>query len=92
MDKEVSQQALIEELVALIRDEEAAETLRRNGDLLMDNLRTLTDVVSEQIAVRKRLESHVEAFRRLARTLSPPPAANAPTGDVPDVRLGGSRT
>jgi len=77
MDKEVSQQALIEELVALIHDQQAASTLRRNGDLLLENLRTLTDVVSEQIAVRKRLESHVEAFRRLARALSAPPDGDA---------------
>jgi class 3 adenylate cyclase len=75
MDKEISQKALIEELVKLIHDDEAAGTLRRNGDLLMENLRTLTDVVSEQIAVRKRLETHVEAFRRLARALSGPTVA-----------------
>jgi class 3 adenylate cyclase len=70
VDKEVSQQALIEELAGLVADESAAGTLRHNGDLLMENLRTLTDVVSAQIEVRKRLESHVEAFRRLARALS----------------------
>ncbi len=79
-DKEISQKALIEELVTLIRDEEAAGTLRHNGHLLMENLRTLTDVVSEQIAVRKRLESHVEALRRLARALSDP-TVGAATGD-----------
>ncbi|MHC4109318.1 MAG: hypothetical protein ACYSTY_14675, partial [Planctomycetota bacterium] len=45
-DKEISQEALIEELGTLIRDEDAAGTLRRNGDLLMENLRTLTGVVS----------------------------------------------
>jgi class 3 adenylate cyclase len=73
-DKEISQEALIEELGTLIRDEDAAGTLRRNGDLLMENLRTLTGVVSEQIAVRKRLETHVEFFRRLAKPLSEPAA------------------
>jgi len=83
-DKEVSQKALIAELGALIRDEDAASTLRRNGDLLIENLRTLTGVVSEQIAVRKRLETHVEFFRRLARSLSSPaasPSADAVPGE-----------
>ena len=77
-DKEVSQKALIEQLTALIQEEEATDTLRRNGDLLMRNLRTLTDVVSEQIEVRKQLESYVEHFRHLARSLSAPVAENAP--------------
>jgi class 3 adenylate cyclase len=68
-DKEVSQQALIEELGALIRDEDAARILGQNGDRLMANLQTLTDIVSRQIAVRKRLEAHIELLRRLARRL-----------------------
>jgi len=84
MDKEISQEALIEELVALIRDEEAASTLRRNGDLLLENLRTLTDEVREQIAVRERLESHGEAFRRLARALSAPPDRDATNAGLQD--------
>jgi class 3 adenylate cyclase len=74
-DKEISQKALIEELATLIRDEDAASTLRRNGDLLIENLRTLTGVVSQQISVRKRLEMHVEFCRRLARPLSDPVVA-----------------
>ncbi len=90
-DKKTSQEALIEELVALIRDPESAKILRRNGDFLMENLRTLTGVVNEQISVRKRLETNVEYFRRLARALSnskPPlepagePKAEASAGEV----------
>jgi len=84
IDKKASQEALIEELVALIQDEEASSTLRRNGDLLSENLRTLTDVVSEQIAVRRRQETHVEAFRRLARALSAPPVGDATAADLQD--------
>jgi class 3 adenylate cyclase len=72
-DKEISQKALIEELQALISDEEAARILGENGDLLMANLQTLTDVVRQQIAVRRRLETHIEFFRRLARHLSEQP-------------------
>ena len=62
-DKEVSQKALIDELSTLIQDEKATETLRRNGELLMGNLGTMTDVVSQQIVVRKRLEEKIEYFR-----------------------------
>jgi class 3 adenylate cyclase len=72
-DKEISQKSLIGELRALISDEEAARILGENGDLLMANLQTLTDVVGQQIAVRKRLETHIEFFRRLARHLSKQP-------------------
>jgi class 3 adenylate cyclase len=89
-DKETSQQALIDELEGLIRDEDAAATLRRNGELLTENLRKLTDVVSEQIAVRKNLEAHVEHFRVLARALSEPaeavPANNRPKEDLASSR------
>jgi class 3 adenylate cyclase len=69
-DKETSQRSLIEELRALIRDEDAARVLEENGDLLMANLGTLTDVVRSQIAVRKRLETHIDFFRRIARELA----------------------
>ncbi len=84
IDKEASQEALIEELATLIHDEEASSTLHRNGDLLLKNLRTLTDVVSEQIAVRRRLETHVEAFGRLVRALSAPSAGAATAADLQD--------
>jgi class 3 adenylate cyclase len=84
VDKEISQQALIEELAGLVADENAAGTLRHNGDLLMENLRTLTDVVSAQIEVRKRLESHVESFRRLARSLSARPDGGATADGLQD--------
>ena len=69
-DKEISQQSLIEELGTLILDEDAAAALRRNGTLLMENLRTLTGVVSRQITVRKNLEKNVEFLRRVSRKLS----------------------
>ena len=67
-DKEASQKALIKELEALIRDEHAAKLLRKNGELLMANLQSLTDVVRQQITVRKNLENHIEYFHRLARS------------------------
>jgi class 3 adenylate cyclase len=67
-DKEASQKALIKELEALIRDEHAAKLLRKNGKLLMANLQSLTDVVRQQITVRKNLENHIEYFHRLARS------------------------
>lgn len=84
-DKEVSQKALIGELGALFRDEDATRVLRRNADLLIRNLQGLTDVVRQQITVRKRLEGHIEFFRRLIRPLSAPPAA-AVEGDTPQFR------
>lgn len=62
-DKESSQEALIEEVAALIQETAAADTLRRNGRLLRQNLQSLTDAVREQIAVRRSLEAHVERFR-----------------------------
>jgi class 3 adenylate cyclase len=67
-DKEASQKALIKELEALIRDEHAAKLLRKNGELLMANLQSLTDIVRQQITVRKNLENHIEYFHRLARS------------------------
>lgn len=69
-DKETSQRALIVELAGLIQDQDAARVLRDNGDLLITNLQTLTDVVRQQIAVGKRLESHSEFLRRLLKPLS----------------------
>ncbi len=69
-DKETSQRALIEELAELFQDQDAARVLRRNGDLLITNLQTLTDVVRQQIVVGKRLENHREFFRRLLAPLS----------------------
>jgi class 3 adenylate cyclase len=55
-DKATSQRVLVDELAELFEDQDAARVLRDNGDLLITNLETLTDVVSEQIAVGKRLE------------------------------------
>lgn len=69
-DKETSQRALLADLGGLIGDPDAARLLRDSGDLLMNNLGTLTDVVRRQIAVRKRLEADIEHFRRSARSLS----------------------
>lgn len=83
-DKEVSQQILIGELVTLIHNEDAAGSLRRNGDLLMENLQALTDVVGEQIAVRKRIETQIEAFQRLAVALANPAAAPVSPEDHAD--------
>ena len=68
-DKEGSQRVLIEELGGLIADENAARLLKKNSEFLVENLQTLTRVVRQQIAVRKRLEGHTQALRRMARTL-----------------------
>jgi len=69
-DKESSQRALIEEIRAFISDDKTARILGDNGDLLMANLQTLTDVVRQQIDVRKKLERHIGFFRGLARSLA----------------------
>lgn len=82
-DKESSQEALIEEVAALIQDAAAADTLRRNGRLLRQNLQSLTDVVRDQIAVRRSLEAHVEHFRRVLNDQAdafPPSAAGEAAG------------
>ena len=85
-DKETSQEGLIEELGALIRDEDAARVLRENGALLTSNLQNLTNVVRQQIGVRRRLEDHIEYLRRLARPLAGqanPPAQESDAGPDP---------
>jgi class 3 adenylate cyclase len=69
-DKKGSQKTLIKELGELIDDENAESLLIKNSDLLVENLQTLTDVVRQQIGVRKRLEQHIEALHRMARSLS----------------------
>ncbi len=69
-DKETSQKNLISELANLIADQEAAHVLRESGDLLIVNLGVLTNVVRQQIEVEKRLETHTEHFRKLARSLA----------------------
>jgi class 3 adenylate cyclase len=69
-DKETSQRDLIAELSTLIQDAEAARILGENGERLITNLQTLTDVVRDQITVRKRLADHIERFRRFLRPLS----------------------
>lgn len=69
-DKEGSQEALIKELGALITDEEAVRLLKNNSDMLAENQQALTNVVRQQIDVRKRLEKHGDKLRKLARSLS----------------------
>ncbi len=89
-DKERSQEALIEEVAALIQDADAADTLRRNGRLLRQNLQSLTGVVREQIAVRQSLEAHVERFRGVLGDPAdalPPPAGEEAAGPAGIRRL-----
>lgn len=69
-DKEGSQDTLIRDLRGLIRDPDAARVLKKNHDLLVENLRTLTTVVRHHIGVRKRLEKHIDTLRGMARQLS----------------------
>ena len=59
-DKETSQRIIIEELAGLVSDEQVASTLQRNGELLSSNLRSLVDIVSEQVAVRGEIEARIE--------------------------------
>lgn len=76
-DKETSQRALIKELAGLYRDPQAADALRTNGDLLIANLQSLTDVVREQIAISKRLEERGDFLRSVLRPLSAAQSAAA---------------
>ena len=69
-DKESSQRALTDELGELVQGDDAARVLRKNGELLTNNLHALTDVVNQQIIVRKKLERHVDFFRKLAKDSS----------------------
>ncbi|MGI9525044.1 MAG: adenylate/guanylate cyclase domain-containing protein [Hyphomicrobiaceae bacterium] len=66
-DKRNSQTSLLGELAGLIDDPEALDTLKRNSALLSTNQTALTSVVRRQIHVRKRLEKHHRALRKLAR-------------------------
>ncbi len=63
-DKERAQLLLIEELESLFPDDDGMAALRRNGDLLVANLRGLTDAVGEQISVTQRLDGLGEQFHR----------------------------
>lgn len=69
-DKKGSQKTLIEELESLIKEDDSARLLKKNSDLLSENLQTLTNVVRKQIGVRKRIEKHIEIFNRMARSLT----------------------
>lgn len=66
-DKEASQTVLIEELAALLDDASSADSLRRDGRLLRDNLEALIEAVRQQIVIRERLEEEIETLRGLAR-------------------------
>jgi class 3 adenylate cyclase len=68
-DKQSAQQALIEELSALIEQSERIEPLRRSADNLIENLTNLTDAVDSQIAVSRRLEAQGEGFAKFLRAL-----------------------
>ncbi len=69
-DRKGSQQTLLRELGSLFKDEDAMRLLKRNSELLINNLQTLTNVVRIQIGVRKRLEKHIEYLKRKERSLS----------------------
>ncbi len=65
-DKRGSQLALLAELGNLIRDEESADALKRNSELLAENQTDLSSVVRQQIDVRKRLENHIDTLRKIS--------------------------
>jgi ABC-type transporter Mla subunit MlaD len=71
-DKEASQKIIIEELSALVRTEDVAQTLGRNGQLLSENLQSLTELVSQQIELRKLIEDQIEYLLRTGRRLEEP--------------------
>ena len=68
-DKQASQEALIAELALLLTDEAAAQVIESNGQALSGNLKSLTDVVSDQIDTRKSLEQDIEFLRTTAKAL-----------------------
>ena len=68
-DKQASQEALIADLAPLLTDEAAVQVIKSNGQALSGNLKQLTDVVSQQIDVRKSLEQYVEFLRATAKAL-----------------------
>jgi class 3 adenylate cyclase len=69
-DKKIAQRRLIGELAELFEVKEAAQALRRNGDLLLANLGALTHVVRQQIIVSEKLEKHAGSLRGLLAPLS----------------------
>ena len=71
-DKEASQKIIIKELSALVQTEEAVQALGQNGQLLSDNLRSLTTLVSQQIDVRKQIEGRIEYLLNITRRLEKP--------------------
>lgn len=76
-DKETSQLELIDELENLSSDPDATSSLRRNGDLLIANQATLTDVVREQMDIDRNLENHVDLLGQiLARNSKAAPSSN----------------
>ncbi|GJL80507.1 MAG: hypothetical protein DHS20C01_01410 [marine bacterium B5-7] len=85
-DKDTSQATIIDELTDLVRDDEVAQTLRLSGKLLTDNLRSLTDVVSQQIALRKVIESHVELLLRVERRLETSMKLDGESGNTATTR------
>jgi class 3 adenylate cyclase len=76
-DKEASQKIIIEELSALVRTEDVAQTLGRNGQLLSENLQSLTELVSQQIELRKLIEDQIEYLLRTGRRLEEPKESTA---------------
>ncbi len=68
-DKKGSQEQLLTELRKLISNEDAANALERNSNLLAENQTALTTVVRQQIGVRRRLERHIDALNKLTRDI-----------------------
>ncbi len=81
-DKERSQKNLISELRKLTENPESTELLEKNSSLLAENQNNLTNVVRQQIDVRKRLENHIEYFQRISRNLSTPGEDSDSPGQV----------
>ncbi len=82
-DKTGSQDALIADISALVTDTDAIEKLKNNAAALAANQTSLTTVVRRQIDVRKRLEKHIEAFRRMARDIARQDAAGSEAEQAP---------
>jgi class 3 adenylate cyclase/HAMP domain-containing protein len=71
-DKESSQSVLLDEIASLFNDNNAAQTLRNNQKLLIENLQQLTGAVREQIELEKKLETRTGFFRKMLDASSVP--------------------
>lgn len=84
-DKETSQSVLLDEIASLFNDNNAAQTLRNNQKLLIENLQQLTGAVREQIDLDKKLEMRIGFLRKMLDVASSPANSDiAPVSGGPE--------